>query len=79
MTPGQKFVGTNTIFFIPRHNVLADSKVTYANFICDVCPLNEEAYRVKLTVSGDKLNYCSDPSSRGIITRYKDICEHCHI
>ena len=53
----------NTTFFIPRYHVPEDAKVTYANLICDLRPLKAEAYRVRMTVGGDKLEYDGDPSS----------------
>ena len=64
--PGQQVVGTNTICFIPRNKVPVRSKVTYAYFICDVRPLKEEEHRVKLTVGGEKLDYCDDPASSAV-------------
>ena len=59
-------MGTKTIFFIQRHNLPADSKVIYENFICDVRLIKKETHRGRLTVSGDKLDYCGDPSSPAV-------------
>ena len=58
--------GTNTIFFIPRNQVPADAKVTYANLICDLRPLKSETHRVRMTAGGDKLIYDGDPSSPAV-------------
>ena len=38
-------------------------KVTYAIFICDICPLKPEKHRVRLTAGGDKLDYEEDARS----------------
>ena len=65
--PKNKYVtGTNTIFFIPRDQVPADAKVTYANLICDLRPLKSETHRVRMTAGGDKLIYDGDPSSPAV-------------
>jgi hypothetical protein len=37
--------------------------VSYANFICTICPQKEETHRVRMTAGGDKLDYPSDASS----------------
>ena len=52
--------GTNTISFISKSEVPTDKKVTYASFVCDYRPLKQEAYRVRITVGGDKLPYEED-------------------
>jgi hypothetical protein len=53
-------IGTDTIEFIPKHDVPPHKKVTYGNFICDLRPLKAEKHRVRLTVGGDKLPYEED-------------------
>ena len=55
-----RITGTNTISFIHKHEVPAGKKVTYANMVCDHCPLKSEPDRVRLTVGGVKLNYAHD-------------------
>ena len=55
--------GNDTVDYIPRREVPANTIVTYANFICDFRPLKSEQYRVRLTVGGDKLQYEYDVSS----------------
>ena len=47
--------GTNTCFFIHRHEVPQDAKVTYCRIVCDIRPQKKETNRVLLTVGGDKL------------------------
>ena len=49
--------------FIYFHQVPRDSKVTYANFVCDYRPLKSEKWRVRLVVGGDKLDYLPDSGS----------------
>ena len=49
--------GTNTINFIAKHTIPEGKKITYSNFVCDICPLKKEMYRVRMTVGGDKLDY----------------------
>ena len=46
---------TNTIYFIPKHQVPLNKKVTYVNFVCDYKPLKTETNRICLTVGGDLL------------------------
>ena len=66
--PKIKYVqGTNTIFFIPWHQVLDVAKVMYANIIFDLGPLKLEKYRIRTTVGVDKLEYEGDPSSPAIL------------
>ena len=55
--------GNENIFFIKKHQVPNDRKVTYANPVCDYRPLKEDKYRVRLTVGGDRLPYPEDSGS----------------
>ena len=55
--------GTETIFFIQKHQVPAVRKETYANIVCDYRPLKDDTYRLKLTVGGDRLIYPGYPSA----------------
>jgi len=55
--------GTNTIFFIHRHEMPQDRKATYANFVCDIRPEKEETHRVRLTVGGNLINYPDNVST----------------
>ena len=63
MKQSERIQGTNTILLIPKENVSAGAKITYANLICDFRPLKKETHRVRMTVGGDKLIYDGDPSS----------------
>jgi hypothetical protein len=49
--------GTNTIFFIPAHQVPAGRQVTYGRICANIRPHKVECNRVRLTVGGDKLDY----------------------
>ena len=51
---------TDTIEFINHARVPTDRKVTYASFVCDHRPLEEEQWRIRLVVRGDKLPYDAD-------------------
>ena len=55
--------GTKTISFIPKHQVPAGRKATYANEVCYYRPLKYDPYRVGLTVGGNRLIYHVDPSA----------------
>jgi hypothetical protein len=59
---GNRIKGTNTIFFIHKHQVPQDrwKDVTYAKFVCELKPNKAEVYRTRLTVGGDKVNYPGD-------------------
>ena len=61
--PKKHVAGISTIFFIPQDKFTSNTKVTYANLICDLRPLKSETHRVKMIVGGDKLVYDGDPSS----------------
>ena len=37
--------------------------MTHTNFVCDLQPLKEEMYRVRMTVGGDKLDYPHETAS----------------
>ena len=55
--------GNSTIFFIHPNEIPAHKKVTYSRLVLDIRPLKEEKYRVRITVGGDKLDFCGDASS----------------
>ena len=61
--PSKHIDGTYTIFFVSRHTILKDKKITYANFVCNIKLSKIETHRVCLTVGGNKLAYDGDPSS----------------
>ena len=41
----------------------SNKRVPHARFACDFRPLKEEQCRVRITVGGDKLDYCDDAGS----------------
>jgi hypothetical protein len=49
--------GTNTCFFIKLKNIPKDRKITYGKSVCDYKPHKKEKERVRLTVSGARLDY----------------------
>ena len=55
--------GNSTIFFIHPRNIPTHKKVTYGRLVVDIRPLKEEKYRIRITVGGDKLDFCGDASS----------------
>ena len=59
---GGRIKGTDTIFFIHKHQVPQDrwKDVTYAKFVCELKPNKAEVHRTRLTVGGDKVHYPGD-------------------
>ncbi len=59
---GGRIQGTNTIYFIHKHQVPADrwKDITYAKFVCELKPNKAEVHRKRLTVGGDKVHYPGD-------------------
>ena len=59
---GNRIKGTDTIFFIHRHQIPPDrwKDVTYAKFVCELKPNKAEVHRTRLTVGGDKIHYPGD-------------------
>ena len=55
--------GTETIFFLPKHQVPVGIKETYANVVCDYILLKDYPYRVRFTVGGDRFIYPGDTSA----------------
>ena len=62
--------GTDTIFFIPKHQVPTGRKVTYGRIVVDYRPQKADPYRTRLTVGGDRLEYPWDKSTptAGLVT-----------
>ncbi len=58
-----RVTGTNTIYFIHKHEVPSDRKISYANFVCNYRPLKSEKYRFRMTVGGDRLDYLDETVS----------------
>jgi hypothetical protein len=61
---GGRIEGSNTIFFIPRQAIPKGKIVTYGRFMVDICPNKAETHRVRLTVSGNLIQYPGDVSTR---------------
>ena len=51
---------TDTIDFIKQEDVPKNSKVTYANFVCNYRPLKSKPHRIRLVAGGEKLSYHGD-------------------
>ena len=49
--------GTNSCFFIYRHEVPQDAKVLYFGIVCNIRPQKKETHRVRLAVGGDRLTF----------------------
>ena len=60
---GRMPTGNSTIFFIHPIKIPAHKKVIYGRLVVDIRPLKEEKYRVRITVGGNKLDFCGDASS----------------
>jgi hypothetical protein len=60
---GNRFKGTDTIFFIPFNDVPADRTVTYGRIVCDYRPQKSEPERTRLTVGGNLIEYPFDVST----------------
>ena len=55
--------GNSTIFFIHPSKIPEHKKVTYGRLVVDIRPSKDEKYRVRITVGGDKLDFCGYASS----------------
>ena len=53
----------NAITFVKNSEILRRKTITYFNMICDYCLLKDKKYRVRLTVSADKLPYNKETAS----------------
>jgi hypothetical protein len=58
--------GTGTILFIRKADVPSDRHVSYANYVCNICPQKTETHRVRLTAGGNQLDYPDDASSPAV-------------
>ena len=54
--------GTNTMFFIQKHEIPPNRicDVTYRRIVCDYLEGKEEPNRTRLTIEGDKIHYPGD-------------------
>ena len=55
--------GAKTIRFIRKYEVPKERDVTNATFVCDFKPPKQETYRVRITVTGDRLLFPDDAGS----------------
>jgi hypothetical protein len=62
----ERIEGSKTLFFVRKHNIPTNRKVSYANMVCDIRPQKEETHRVRITAGGDRLEYPHDPSSPAV-------------
>ena len=65
LAQGNKFgvKATDTITFIPSHEVPRDRDITYVSMVFDHRPLKSEPFRCRIVVGGDKLTYDADAST----------------
>ncbi len=56
---GSQIQGTNTIFFIHKHQVPANNwrDITYVKFVCELKPNKKEVHQTRLNVGGNKGHY----------------------
>ena len=64
--PDRVIIGQQTMLFIFPHEVPEGRKITYANFVCTMRPGKAEAYRVRMTVGGDRLDAYQDVCSPAV-------------
>ncbi len=55
--------GTDTCFFIPKSHVPAHKRPTYGHIFCNYQPQKEKKHHVRLTISGDCINYPGNKST----------------
>jgi Reverse transcriptase (RNA-dependent DNA polymerase) len=60
---GGRIRGTNTITFIPHHEMPADRQATYPRFVCTERPQKQERNRTRMTVGGNLITYPGDKST----------------
>jgi hypothetical protein len=64
--------GTKTIWFLRKHQVPSDRKVTYRRIVATIRPQKAEPHRTRLTVGGDRLGYPGAVSTTTVkLTRAK--------
>jgi hypothetical protein len=64
--------GTNTCFFVELTNIPKYRKITNSKIVCDYKPHKKEKQRSRLTVGGNRLDYCGDvATSTADITSFK--------
>jgi hypothetical protein len=89
---GNRVKGTNTIFFIHKHEVPQDQfkDITYLKFVCNVQLKKNDPNRTRVTFNGGSINYpddCGTPTAnllhhqnliqqRDLYTTWCTICLH---
>jgi Reverse transcriptase (RNA-dependent DNA polymerase) len=61
---GRRIKGTDTITFIPHHEMPADRQATYPRFVCSERPQKQERNRTRMTVGGNLIDYPGEKSTR---------------
>jgi hypothetical protein len=56
--------GTNTMFFIPKHQIPKHKKPTYLRIVAAYRPEKAAPHRVRFTCGGDKIEYVGDVSTK---------------
>ena len=51
------------MIFTTKYRIPKDRKITYTNFICNICTQKSETHCVRLTAGGNKLDYPGELSS----------------
>ncbi len=59
-----KIEGTNTMFFIHRHEIPEGRKPTYLRIVAANRPNKERTKRIRFTIGGDRINYPGDVSTK---------------
>jgi hypothetical protein len=60
---GGRVEGTDTMFFIYKHQVPQGRKVTYPKVVCTIRPEKEETHHTRITADGNLLEYHGDFST----------------
>ena len=55
--------GTNTMGFIPKHQVPHNKNPTHARLVCDIHPHKKETHRTRLTIGGNLIDFPGDKST----------------
>jgi hypothetical protein len=61
---GGRVKGTDTIHFIPHHEMPTDRQATYPRFVCSERLQKQEKNRTRMTVGGNLITYPGDKSTR---------------
>jgi hypothetical protein len=58
-----RVAGTDTMFFIQKHQVPQGRKVTYPRVVCQIQPEKSETHRTRITAGGNLLDYLGNVST----------------